>query len=219
MKSLIQHMEEHAHPENQAPMAAYMKDQFPFLGIKSVERRQISAPFIKEWKKTKIIDWDIVNSLWQMPQREYQYIACDYLKAMQKYLTPDDLASFENLITTKSWWDSIDALVKTIGFLTLQYPEVKETMRKWSRESNIWLARTAILHQLGLKTETDTQLLEEVIKTNLGSNEFFINKAIGWALREYAKTDSEWVIHFLLTYREELHPLSWREANKHLKVQ
>lgn len=219
MKLLIYHMKKHAHLENQAPMTAYMKNQFPFLGIKSVERRKISHPFIKEWKKTKTINWDLVHTLWELPEREYQYIACDYLKAMQQYLSPNDLASIKNLITKKSWWDSVDALLKNVGYLSVQYPEIKETVKQWANDSNIWLVRTAILHQLGLKSETDTALLEEVITINFGTEEFFINKAIGWALREYAKTNPEWVTHFLLTNREKLHPLSWREANKHLKVQ
>lgn len=219
MKLLIYHMKKHAHLENQAPMTAYMKNQFPFLGIKSVERRKSSHPFIKEWKKTKTINWDLVHTLWELPEREYQYIACDYLKAMQQYLSPNDLASIKNLITKKSWWDSVDALLKNVGYLSVQYPEVKETVKQWANDSNIWLVRTAILHQLGLKSETDTALLEEVITINFGTEEFFINKAIGWALREYAKTNPEWVTHFLLTNREKLHPLSWREANKHLKVQ
>ena len=138
---------------------------------------------------------------------------------MQQYLSPNDLASIKNLITKKSWWDSVDALLKNVGYLSVQYPEVKETVKQWANDSNIWLVRTAILHQLGLKSETDTALLEEVITINFGTEEFFINKAIGWALREYAKTNPEWVTHFLLTNREKLHPLSWREANKHLKVQ
>ncbi len=204
--------------ENQAPMAAYQKNQFKFWGIKSVRRRELTKDILKEAKlKTKEsgeIDWQMVNSLWQMDARENQYVAADYLNAVDNYLTVKDLEKLEILITTKSWWDSVDVLVKRVGNIMHHDPKAKELIYCWGQSENIWLKRTAIICQLGLKKVTDLEVLSEMIEMNLASQEFFVNKAIGWALREYAKTDPDWVQQFVVEHQKVLHPLSIREALK-----
>lgn len=167
---------------------------------------------------TPIIDWNFVQECWQQEEREFQYVATDYLNDMQTYLKKDDINHLKKLITTKSWWDSVDALVKRVGYLQTQYPELKETIIEWSVSDNLWLRRVAIIHQLSMKEATDTQLLTRTIMNNLGSNEFFINKAIGWALRDYARINEEWVKNFLRQYQTELAPLSIREASKHINI-
>lgn len=227
-EQLITEMKGHRTDDAQA-MSAYLRNQFPFLGLKSVARRNITKSYFKDAKQEAralskvnpgipIIDWNFVQECWQQEEREFQYVATDYLNDMQTYLKKDDINHLKKLITTKSWWDSVDALVKRVGYLQTQYPELKETIIEWSVSDNLWLRRVAIIHQLSMKEATDTQLLTRTIMNNLGSDEFFINKAIGWALRDYARINEEWVKNFLRQYQTELAPLSIREASKHINI-
>lgn len=198
-------------------MSAYMRDQFEFLGIKTPKRRQICREAFKNAKKTAKIDWEFVEICWQKSQREYQYVACDYLVQMKKFTTLADLPKLKKLVITKSWWETVDTLVKVFTDLYLRYPkEMTQVMLTWSEDSNLWVKRVTLELQLLLKEQTDTKLLAKVIINNLGSNEFFINKAIGWALRDYSKTDPKWVAGFIATYRNELSALSIHEGSKYL---
>ena len=193
-----------------------MRNQFPFLGIQSVKRRELSKDFLREARKKQEVDWDFVHKCWEKDEREFQYVAIDYLKRMEKFLTAEDIPKLKNLALAKSWWDTIDALDKIIGGIALAYPEVTETLIKWSVDENIWLRRIAINHQRGRKEKTDTDLLEKIIFNNLGQTEFFINKAIGWSLREYSKVNPDWVRDFIEKYQEDLAPLSIREGSKYI---
>ncbi|WP_304653079.1 DNA alkylation repair protein [uncultured Ligilactobacillus sp.] len=198
-------------------MSAYMRDQFEFLGIKTPKRRQLCRAAFKNAKKTAKIDWEFVEICWQKSQREYQYVACDYLVQMKKFTTLEDLPKLKKLVITKSWWETVDTLVKVFTDLYLRYPkEMTQVMLTWSKDSNLWVKRVTLEFQLLLKKQTDTKLLAKVIINNLGSNEFFINKAIGWALRDYSKTDPKWVAGFIATYRNELSALSIHEGSKYL---
>lgn len=206
--------------ENAFHMAKYMRNQFEFLGIQTEPRRLLTKPFFQdERQRLKAggqLDWAFVEACWQAPEREFQNVATDYLARFKVCLLPEDLKHLEQLVVTKSWWDSVDALVKTIGYLVHQFPTLKQEMLRWSLSGNLWLRRAAIIHQLGMKTATDQSLLSQCICNNFGSQEFFINKAIGWALRDYAKADADWVILFMEQHQERFAALSWREANKHL---
>lgn len=197
-------------------MSAYMKIKFPFLGIQKPQRQKISKEFIKEAKKTKAVDWDTVDRLWDLPEREFQYLAVDYLIALNDYIKPEDIARIEKLITTKSWWDTVDAIASVIvGQMCKNHPQLIEShIKKWSESDNIWLKRTAILFQLKYKENTDVNLLSRIIKENSEEKEFFITKAIGWILREYSKTDKEWVREFIRN--NALQPLSIREGIKYI---
>ena len=124
--------------------------------------------------------------------------------------------NIRRLAVTKSWWDTIDGLDRIVGDIALRYPEVNETLLAWSVDENIWLRRIAINHQLLRKEKTNTALLEKIIACNLGQSEFFVNKAIGWSLREYSKTNTAWVRAFIEKYRDKLAPLSVREGSKYL---
>lgn len=135
---------------------------------------------------------------------------------MEPFLAAIDLAKIEQLVITKAWWDSVDALSEVVRKLVRRLPALKAEMLRWSLEENLWLRRVAILHQLLQKEQMDRPLLEEVLVNNLGSSEFFINKAIGWSLRDYAKTNPQWVQDFLLRYQTSLAPLTIREASKYL---
>lgn len=182
-----------------------MKDQFEFLGITAASRRQAVRPLLRELRGQ--VHHELVGDLWAQPEREFQYVACDHLSTAP--VTEADVDFLRGLVLRKSWWDSIDALAKTIGRAA-----TTTQMREWASDENIWVRRAAILHQLGRKEKTDAGLLAAVIEANLGSGEFFVDKAIGWALREYSRTDAAWVRDFLA--RTELAPLSRREASKYL---
>lgn len=143
-------------------------------------------------------------------------MAVNYLKAMQSYLTKDDLPKLERLVVTKSWWDTVDILDRVVGSLVYDKPELGEIILQWSLSDNIWLRRVAIDHQLLRKEKTNVQLMEKILLNNLDQTEFFINKAIGWALRDYSKTNPEWVASFIEKNRERMVELSIREASKYL---
>ena len=210
--ALLQHA---ANSDKAIEMAAYMKNQFDFLGIPTPLRRKLCKSLFKEMKP-QALDWDFVEACWESPYREMQYIATDYLNMLVEQLTPQDLSRIERLIIRKSWWDTVDVLDKVLGGIFLNFPEIRAQLIHWSQHDNIWLRRVAIDCQLSLKQQTDQTLLSEVIQNNFGQSEFFINKAIGWALREYGKTHPDWVRNFVQQYREKMAPLSVREALKRL---
>lgn len=202
--------------EKAIPMAAYMRNQFSFLDVSAGPRKMISKSYLKEALQNHIIDFDFVDLCFKREEREYHLLAVDYLLYIQNLLTPEHLPLIKKYILTKSWWDTVDGLDGVVGKMSLRYPEVKETMIEWSQTDSVWLRRVAIDHQLLFKDQTDTALLETIIVNNLGQKEFFINKAIGWALRDFSKTDPEWVWKFIQKYREALSPLSIRERSKYL---
>ena len=135
---------------------------------------------------------------------------------MKQYVSYDDIPKIKEYIVNKSWWDTIDFLCKVIGDIETRDLRVKDLMLEWSKDDNIWIKRTAIEHQLNLKDKTDDELLEKIIINCFGTDEFFINKAIGWALREYSKTNSTWVKEFINRYKNQMSDLSIKEASKYI---
>jgi hypothetical protein len=213
---LYEEMIRHKNEEQAQKMSKYMLNKFEYIGIKTPERRKIFKNFFKEYKNEEKIDWEFVNKCWENKYREFQYVAADYLKNMKDKLTIDDIPKFKRLILEKSWWDTIDNLDMTIGALALKDSNVNKILLEWSLDENIWLKRIAIDHQLLRKEKTNTELLEKILKNNLGQTEFFINKAIGWALRDYSKTNPEWVKNFIEKNKENMAKLSIKEASKYL---
>ena len=213
---LYEEMIRHKNEEQAQKMSKYMLNKFEYIGIKTPERREIFKNFFKEYKNEEKIDWEFVNKCWENKYREFQYVAADYLKNMKDKLTIDDIPKFKQLILKKSWWDTIDNLDMTIGTLALKDSNVNKILLEWSLDENIWLRRIAIDHQLLRKEKTNTELLEKILKNNLGQAEFFINKSIGWALRDYSKTNPEWVKNFIEKNRENMAKLSIKEASKYL---
>lgn len=202
--------------ENSVNMAKYMKNQFDFLGINKPELKKIEREYFKEIKNRKYIDYDFVNKCYDDNNREFQYVAIDYLINKKKYLTNKDVTFIKNLIVTKSCWDTSDSLYKLMAYLSLNDEDINEVLISWSKDNNIWLRRVSIIHQLLRKEKTNTKLLEKIIVNNFGSDEFFINKAIGWALRDYSKTNKEWVSNFINKYEDKMANLSIKEASKYL---
>ncbi|SDO58544.1 3-methyladenine DNA glycosylase AlkD [Streptococcus equinus] len=208
--------EANANPKKAQEMSAYMKKLFSFYGIRTPKRRAIYKDFLAREKKAKTVDWAFLNRCWEDEHRECQYLVLDYLRAFQKYLTFEDIEKVKPFISSKQWWDSIDVLAGIVGRIGLEDTRVDDVMKIWARDKNIWFRRIAILHQLGRKKKTKLELLEWILLTNLGSREFFINKAIGWALRDFSKVNPDWVRQFLAKNEEKLSSLSIREASKYL---
>ena len=202
--------------ENAIAMSKYMRNMFDFYGIQAPKRKEIYNEFIKKEKKSKEIDWELLDKCYEDNHREFQYLVYDYLLAMKQYVLYKDIAKIKKYILTKSWWDTIDFLCKVIGDVELRDSKVKDLMLKWSKDENIWIKRTAIEHQLGLKDKTDVELLEQIILNCFGTDEFFINKAIGWDLRDYSKTNPNWVKDFIKKYKNKMNDLSIKEASKYL---
>ena len=203
--------------ERAGQMEAYMQNQFPFLGIQSPQRKQLQKELIQLSKADKAIDWDFVFELWDLAEREFQIFATDYLRALQKYLTLADVPKLRQLVITKSWWDTVDSLDRTIGNIEFPSQEIDKIMLDWSMDENIWLRHIAIDHQLLRKDKMKTDLLEKILVNNLNQREFFINKAMGWILRDYSKTNPDWVCDFIDRYQDGLSRLTIREGSKYLK--
>lgn len=215
-KDIINEFLNNKNEENAKGMKAYLKDNFEFLGVKTPLRKQLSKEFLKEKSKETFIDEALVRELWANEYRERQYIAIDYLIKQKKKLQREHIALIKDLIVTKSWWDSVDLIASHLaGELGRKYPElIEEYFLPWSESENMWLRRTAILYQLKYKENTNTDFLKQVIKVNLHQEEFFIRKAIGWSLREYSKSNQEWVREFIAN--NKLSKLSEKEASKYL---
>lgn len=203
--------------DNAEKMEKYMRNLFPFLGVKTPERKQAYKSILKEHgapTDEQIVP--LVKELWNLREREYQYIAQELL-ARKKQFEEHDYELIEYLVTTKSWWDTVDGLASnTAGTYFTQHPEqINEVTGKWIRHDNMWLNRTAILFQLKYKEKTDFELLKSYCLLHADSNEFFLQKAIGWALREYSKTAPDAVQQFI--DQHDLAPLSKREGLKVIK--
>lgn len=213
IKTLELEFAQHANPKIGLEQKAYMRNQFEFYGIKATERREIQKPFfIKEFLPKKDELDKIVIALWEKPQRDYQYfsqeLAFNYVKQFEK----KDIELFEYIVTHKSWWDTVDFIAANLmGAYFKKYPEQRDVyVEKWLLSNNIWLQRSALLFQLKYKENLDTVLLSSIINSLLGSKEFFINKAIGWILREFSKTNPKWVLEF--SGKTALSNLSKKEA-------
>lgn len=194
---------------------AYMKDIAPFFGVMTPERRSLVKSILSELPVPTSDELaETVRVLWELEEREYQYAANDILGKYHMCLDKKFLADHcEYLIKTKSWWDTVDGLGSAVvSPLTMKYP-TKSLMRRWNKSSDIWLVRASIQHQRGRKYETDIDLLFELCAPHVANKEFFIAKAIGWALRDLSRIDNREVIRFLVEH-PDLNSVAVREAKK-----
>lgn len=212
---LLKELQNLANADDARAMKAYMRGRFEFLGVKTPARRKAAKAFFKKHGGADI-DWRFVRQAWEHPFREMQYAALDYLETRKNLLRPGDLPQLKKLAQSKSWWDTIDFLDRLTGGIIAGFPETRPVILQWSRDEDIWLRRLAIDHQLLRKDQTDQHLLEQILVNNLNQTEFFINKAIGWALRDYSKTNPGWVKNFIRQHHGKMAPLSIREASKYL---
>ena len=208
--------EQNEDKENAIAMAKYMRNLFEFYGLATPKRKKLYKDFLKEEKKNKKVDWNFLDKCYLDSHREFQYLVSDYLITMNDYLTYDDIPKIKKYVKTKQWWDTIDFLDRVIGEIGLKDNRVNDLMLEWSCDNDFWVRRIAIDHQLCRKEKTNTELLEKILVNNFGSDEFFINKAIGWALRDYSKTNPLWVREFLSKYKDKMSSLSLREASKYI---
>jgi len=196
-----------------AQQKAYMKNKFEFFGIPTPKRRELYKPFLQKSNlPAKAELRAIIKDLWSRPERDYQYFGQELVFKYASQLEEHDIELFEFMITQKSWWDTIDFIAANIvGVYMKTFPQKRVvTIDRWMLSGNMWLQRTCLLFQLKYKDKLDTLLLKRIIEQLLGSKEFFINKAIGWILREYSKTNAEWVKDFVA--KTSLSNLSKKEA-------
>lgn len=215
---LEEHYKKHADPDKAAPMKQYMKNKFEFLGISSVPRKEIYREFFRVNGKPEPGETEpLVRELWAQPEREYQYFGMTLMQKMEKKFGMEILSLQEFMIITGSWWDTVDFIAANlVGPLLLRNKEkIHPVIEKWMESGNIWLERTALLFQLKFKKETDKELLFSLCKKLSGREEFFIRKAIGWALREYSKIERESVSGFVRV--TPLSSLSEKEALRIIK--
>jgi 3-methyladenine DNA glycosylase AlkD len=206
-----------ANPGKAAEMSAYLKNQFSFLGIKMLERRLALKEYVKQHAiKDEHELEEVTRELWNLPEREYQYCAIELLAYYKKLWQESIINCMEYCITNRSWWDTVDFIAtECLGPYFKMHPKhILRITKQWNQSTNMWLQRSSLLFQKNYKKDTDTKLLSEYILNLTSSKEFFIQKAIGWMLREYGKTDAAWVVNFV--NKNELAPLSKREAIKHL---
>jgi 3-methyladenine DNA glycosylase AlkD len=211
-------------PARAAAQQAYMKSQLPYRGITSPELRAILRPIFAD-PELQLRDraaWErAVRTLWdEATHREelYAAIALTGHRDYRGWQDPQALTLYRYLVTTGAWWDLVDEVAgNRVGPILQAHSEVVTPLvRQWSRDEDLWLRRTAIICQLGLREQTDVALLQDVIEPNLADRSFWIRKAIGWALRQYARTDPQWVLAAVTAYGDRLSGLSRREAMKHL---
>lgn len=217
LRPLAEAFASHADPADAAVMQAYMKDHFPFFGIKTPARRELLRAHLDEHGTPSLAELPaIVRSAFAQPQRELHQVGVDLLMKAVKKCTPEHLPLVEELLTTKSWWDSVDALaIHVAGPILKRDPrERKAWNKRWIASKDLWLVRSAIIFQARYKQDTDAAMLFANIERHAAHPDFFIRKAIGWALREYAATAPQAVKDFVRTHT--LSPLSTREALRKL---
>lgn len=197
-------------------MSKYMRNLFPFYGIMTPLRKQLMKEFYSEYGLPEIKDLNkIMKDLWLLPQREFQYAGLSIAVRTHKHWKEGMVPLFEYLIKTKSWWDTVDGIAPSLaGKYFLKFGIDEEVTDKWIESDNFWFQRSAIIFQLKFRDMTDEKLLYRYIKRRKNEDEFFIRKAIGWALREHAKRNPESVRKFVS--QNDLKPLSIKEALKHI---
>jgi len=216
--NLEQEFRKVASAETAVPMEAYMKNNFSFFGIKTTPRRIL---FKEIWnlhkEEVKQNAREIAMELFSMKEREFHYCAIEILmKELKKKYRKEDVQLIEKMIVTHSWWDSVDTIAKyLLGNYLAQFPEeIPNVINQFSSSENMWLNRSAILFQLDYKAQTDAELLFSICEKHKASKEFFIQKAIGWALRDYSRFNPKEVTEFVA--KTNLKPLSKREALRNL---
>jgi 3-methyladenine DNA glycosylase AlkD len=216
-KKLIALLSTHADADKAKAMSAYMKNHFPFFGIKSPERTELLKQFQRENTPSPYSElFEVISEFFEQPQRELHYCAIEILAKRKKDWQKHDIAFFEKLLITQSWWDSVDTISSgVISPYFVKFPDqIRPVTERWMASNNIWLQRVCLIFQLSYKYKTDFALMSEYILRLKESDEFFIQKAIGWALRQYARQNPTGVKYFI--ENNTLKPLSKREALKHI---
>jgi 3-methyladenine DNA glycosylase AlkD len=208
-----------ANAEKAEGMQAYMKTAMPFYGVQKPARTEILRHLRSEFAPKDRDEYEaLAGALWELPHREEKYLAQAVAVAFESFIVPDSLPLYRRFIVEGSWWDFVDeTATHMIRVLVLDHPhEIWPVVDSWNEHEDMWLRRTSIICQIGAKERTDLDRLFRFCENRMHETEFFIRKAIGWALREYAKTDPGAVARFVIEHRESLSGLSFREATKHI---
>ena len=216
---LQRRLAEEANPDYATAMAAYMKTDQPFYGLKSPVRRTVTREILGAFHVESGDEYEsVITAIWELPHREEQYVAIDLAIMWSRFITLDRLPLYRRMIIEGAWWDLVDTIAsKLVGRLAREHrSEMAPIMEEWIDDNHMWIRRTAILSQLGHRGETDEEMLFEFCRRRAHEKEFFIRKAIGWVLREYAKTEPDAVREFVDEMGDQLSGLSRREATKHL---
>jgi 3-methyladenine DNA glycosylase AlkD len=217
IKELRRSLSKVASPDGGQGAKAYMRNQFDFFGVQTPVRRALTRDLMvqsKELTERELID--LCKELWAQREREFQYVACDLLVKNAKRLSPDFVKRDAKwFITNKSWWDTVDSVRKAIEIIVAANPDLEEVTDKWIKSSNIWLVRSALIHQLTLGTKTNSERLFRYCELQATEKEFFIAKGLGWALRSYSYTDPKAVTKFVKNH-PDLTPLAKREGLKRI---
>jgi 3-methyladenine DNA glycosylase AlkD len=217
LENLLSSFQKHANPYQAERMKAYMRNMFDFYGLQKDKRAELTTPFLKELVASSDENIDeIVKFLWQQPHRECQYVAMEYIMKVHKKWTPATLGLFEYMIEEKSWWDTVDFVASSlVGKLLQKYPNmIMSSVERWDDENKFWFHRTTLIFQLKYGAKTDQHLLFAQCEKYLSSKEFFMQKAVGWALRQYSKFNADAVRKFVDAH--QLSTVSLREAKKYL---
>jgi 3-methyladenine DNA glycosylase AlkD len=218
VNKIIDQLKKHGDPHEAEAMQKYLLGQFPFYGVKKPARDSICKPLYAQLKTEISEKWilDTAKILWAKKERECHAIAIDIFEKHKKLITPKSFKTLEKMAVSNSWWDSVDGISSyAIAPMVLKYPEIKKEMERFSKDKNMWLNRISIIYQILYKEQTDVKFLFNVCERHMHREEFFIRKAIGWALRQYAKTNKKDVYAFVERNKKKLSPLSYREALKH----
>jgi 3-methyladenine DNA glycosylase AlkD len=222
IRALRKALRQLADPVKAPVMQAYMKSEMPYLGIQAVPFREATKAVLAAHPLDSPEDWrDSALALWRGARyREERYAAIELIgyRTYQSFRTLDALPMYEEMITTGAWWDYVDSIAShRLGELLRRYPkELPAILRGWAVSDDIWKRRSAMLAQLGFKQDTDLVLLYDCLRPSLERPEFFLRKAIGWALRQHAWTDPKEVRRFVKAHEKQLSPLSKREALKNI---
>jgi 3-methyladenine DNA glycosylase AlkD len=220
LEPLQQRFEANGNEKEALYMKKYMKGQYEYFGIKSPLRREILKNFLSEYGLPPVNQLSvIIKDCWNAPQREYQYFIMEVLDKMARNAEKERIDLYEYMLLNKSWWDTVDYIsANLVGNHFRLFPtQIISYTQKWISSGNIWMQRSALLFQLKYRDKTDLDLMTRYIEQLLGSKEFFINKAIGWVLRQHSKTDQDWVLTYVKINEDRLAPLSKREAVKWLE--
>ena len=217
VSSLKNSFEKNANPLSASKMSTYMKNKFCYYGIKAPLRNELIKEWLLETKNSNVNFWGLIHHLWNLDQREYQYVAIELLKKKKAdFFSFSDIHEIEGLITSKSWWDTVDLIAAdTLGKYLIKFPDQKiKIISDFSERNNLWLNRSTLIFQLKYKDKLDFELLKSLVIHHYPNKDFFIQKAIGWSLRQYAKTAPNEVLNFVI--QTNLDGLAKREALKKL---
>ena len=212
-------LREQADPSKAPGMQAYMKTDMPFYGVQKAARARILRELIHRFPLSDRAGYEtLVVELWQLPHREEKYLALGVARHFREYVVPEMLPLYRSLIVEGAWWDLVDEVAThLICDLVVDYPDdVWPTVDTWIDDDDLWLRRTAIICQVGAKENTDAARLFRFCDERAFEKDFFIRKAIGWALRQHARVDPDAVARFVREHRDQLSGLSYREATKHI---